>query len=109
LVRGSRFIRATDLSRIIFKDEAREYESAPLVIVDDLGVEFLSASGAFQSFFDGLIDARYSNALRTIVTSNLGAPELEGRYGRRFVDRWRECGWVVELNGKSMRKPGGSK
>lgn len=75
----------------------------PLLIIDDLGTEFVDARGAFASLFDTVVNARYSACVKTIVTCNMTAKEFRSRYGARLADRWRESGRFVEFTGASLR------
>lgn len=59
--------------------------------------------GAFTNSLDGLVDARYRHLLPTVITTNLRAEEFKARYGARAIDRLRERGEFVELNGASLR------
>jgi DNA replication protein DnaC len=76
----------------------------PLVI-DDLGTEYGDANGYWYSRLDELLDQRYSNNRRTILTTNLNASEFRERYGERIVDRIREATThaFVGLEGASLR------
>lgn len=103
--REGRVYRAAALVRTVFPgySEQRTPLDAPLAILEDLGVEpneprLLSALGEF-------VEARLS--LPTVVTSNLGVAELKARYGARLCDRWNDCGIIVELSGKSLRRQDG--
>lgn len=82
-------------------------ERARALVLDDLGAEYLDDKGAFVALLDSVIDARYRNLRRTVITTNLHAPQFAARYGERSVDRIRERGRFVELCGESMRRKGG--
>lgn len=94
-------------------DEMEKLERVGALVIDDLGMEYDDKHGAFRSFVDGLINARYSRSLPTLITTNLPANDFErdgqkvegfkSRYGERIADRIRECGKFVELRGDSMR------
>lgn len=81
-------------------------ERASALVVDDLGSEYIDDKGAFLSFFDGLLNARYADWLPTVITTNLTASQFAGRYGARSVDRLREVGQFVEISAASMRRRG---
>lgn len=76
-----------------------------VLVIDDLGVEFNDTKGNFRSRLDELLDARYANYRRTIITTNLNAGEFKARYGERIVDRIREAGGDAfhEFKGQSLR------
>lgn len=89
---------------------AKEYErmmQSQFMVIDDLGVEYLDKNGNFLQRLDELIDERYSNFKRTIITTNLNAVAFKERYGERVADRMREGfawgGGFVELSDDSMR------
>ena len=101
-----RFIDVARLSRISrYKDEEiGPLESAAILVIDDLGMEFADAKGSFLATLDGLINSRYAEQLRTVITTNLPAQEFKARYGERIADRIREAGSFVGLGGeKSLR------
>jgi DNA replication protein DnaC len=78
-------------------------EKAAALVIDDLGSEYMDDKGAFLSFFDGLLNARYADWLPTVITTNLSASQFRGRYGTRAIDRLREVGRFIEIRGESMR------
>jgi len=92
---------------------AKDFEKmmqSRFMIIDDLGVEYLDKNGNFLQRLDELIDERYSNFKRTIITTNLNAVAFKERYGERVADRMREGfawgGGFVELSDDSMRARG---
>jgi DNA replication protein DnaC len=114
--RGGLFLDATQLVRWSRYDEAemRKIERVGALVIDDLGIEYDDKFGAFRSFVDGLVNARYSARMPTLITTNLPAEDfkrgdqtVEGfksRYGERVADRIREVGKFFELGGESLRK-----
>ena len=87
-----------------FADAAlRPVMDVPLLVVDDLGAEYLDAKGFFGSLFDELVDCRYTSKLPTIITSNLDAAGFAARYGARVVDRIREAGRFIACGNTSLR------
>jgi len=101
-----RFVDATALARWPKYDDAKmhELERASALVIDDLGIEYDDKHGAFRSFLDGLVNARYAAVLPTLITTNLRATEFKERYGERIADRIREAGRYVELAGESLRR-----
>ena len=90
---------------------AKDFEKmmqSKLMVIDDLGVEYLDKNGNFIQRLDELIDERYSNFRKTIITTNLNAEAFKERYGERVADRMREGfawgGGFMELSDDSMRK-----
>lgn len=112
---GGLFLDATKLARWsrYNEEEMTRLERVGALVVDDLGIEYDDKHGAFRSFVDGLINARYSNSVPTLITTNLPANDFQSdgqkvegfksRYGERVADRIREVGKFVELRGDSMR------
>lgn len=84
--------------------EAREraWMSADLLVVDDVGAEF--ASDAWRSILGAVLDVRWGNNLRTLLTSNLTLPELKERLGARTMDRIAQDGQVVSCGDVSLRR-----
>ena len=73
------------------------------LVLDDLGAEYSDAKGAFQSKLDRVMDARYREYRRTIVTTNLSVKGFVERYDTRIYDRMREGGVWQGISGASMR------
>jgi len=89
---------------------AKEFEKmmeSRYMVIDDLGVEYLDKNGNFLQRLDELIDERYSNFRKTIITTNLNTQAFKERYGERVADRIREGfhsgGAFMELSDASMR------
>lgn len=103
--REGRFVDVPTLMRIEkYSDEAmRPLEHDPLLVIDDLGAEYADTKGNFLSTLDGLINARYANDVRTIVTTNQSSKTFQERYDERIIDRIREVGRFRELVGPSLR------
>ena len=99
------FLPAFRLQRLSrFNDaEMRRVELARRLVIDDLGLEYMDDKGAFVSFFDGVLDARYRNNLPLLITTNLQGRELAIRYKGRVADRLRESGRVYNIGDSSMR------
>lgn len=76
---------------------------ATLLLLDDLGGERMSEWTLER--LHGLIDQRWSNNLRTVVTTNLSGQDLYDRYGERIVDRLIDGSWVAAFTGPSRRSP----
>lgn len=76
------------------------------LVIDDAGAEYADQKGAFASKFDRLIDARYREYRRTLITTNLDPKAFVDRYDRRIFDRLREGGKWQSFVGKSMRRAG---
>lgn len=102
----ARFVDVSTLARMPRYDEKamKEIEEASALVIDDLGMEFDDKSGAFRSLLDAVINARYANALKTVITTNLDATAFKARYGERVADRIREVGAFVVCGGESLRR-----
>lgn len=104
------FVTADDLGRVAAAkdDESREAwqraRRAQVLVVDDLGGEYLDDKGWFFRVLNGLIDHRYGMKLKTIITTNVDSATFKQLYGDRIVDRLREAGRWVNLGGESVRK-----
>lgn len=100
-----RFTDAPTLARWPRYDDGkmRELERAIALVIDDLGMEYDDKQGAFRSFLDGLVNARYAMQLPTVITTNLPVDDFKERYGERIADRIREAGSFVGLAGDSLR------
>lgn len=103
------FVRAADLSSATFTDEGKarlsKAKRAPLLVIDDLGVERMDNAGIWAEAFDLLTDVRYARRLRTIITTNLDEVAFSQRYGERIFDRICEHeGMVVACGNGSMRR-----
>ncbi len=92
----------------------------PWLVVDDLGTETLDGAGIWLSALEYLVDHRYANGLKTVITTNLDvipdekrarnsdgsfakdARDFRDHYGERIARRIREEG-VVACAGKAAR------
>lgn len=96
---ASRFARLSGFDGIF--DDICEH-SGP-VVLDDLGIEFIDKKGWFLQSIDAFVDARYSEYLPTLITTNLTATAFKHRYSERVVDRLREGGLFFEFATDSLR------
>jgi DNA replication protein DnaC len=102
---GGLWVTATRLARWPRYDD-REMErllSAPRLVVDDLGTEFLDVGGSFMATLDEVINERYAKRRPTVITTNLNATTFKARYEERIVDRIREDGQFVVIASPSLR------
>jgi DNA replication protein DnaC len=102
---GGVFLAVSQMARIsrYRAEEMEPLERCPLLAIDDLGTEFVDEKGSFLATLDGLINARYADDRRTVITTNLPAESFKKRYGERIADRIREAGRFLELKGESLR------
>lgn len=61
----------------IFSRHTEPVSNIPVLVIDDLGKEFTSASGWQSTILDELIRTRYNNGYPTVITSNLASKDLE--------------------------------
>lgn len=75
----------------------------PFVVLDDIGVR--SPTDGFRADLHAIVNARVTNQLPTIYTSNVDLSELEAVFGeRRLADRVRDM--CIQLNFKGESKRG---
>lgn len=103
---SARFMRAGDMARMsAYGHEAeREFEamcSVQLFALDDMGTE--RPSDTWLALLDELIDRRYGDKLKTVLTTNLDAEAFKKRYGERIADRIRHDGLVAGAGTTSLR------
>lgn len=87
-----------------FGAEFRSLSECEALVLDDVGAEYSDQRGALQSKLDRIIDARYREYRRTIITTNLSANDFRERYGERLFDRLREGGRWESIKAQSMRR-----
>jgi DNA replication protein DnaC len=84
-------------------DVLRDYISPGLLIFDEVGVQFGTATETMITY--QIVNGRYEDMLPTIMISNLTEPELCEYIGERAIDRMREGGGaVVPFDWESWRK-----
>ena len=78
-----------------------------VMVLDDLGVEYIDKNENFLTRLDELIYVRHGEFLPTLITTNLNSEDFEKRYGDRVFDRicegFDEGGGFCEINLESMR------
>lgn len=105
------FVRAVEGARMGLYDAedkrlAQQMLTAGLLVLDDLGAEFLSEGSIWRSILDEVIDTRYGERVPTIITTNLDGAGFKKRYGERIADRIRHAGAPVACGAESLRKRG---
>ncbi|HAO6751426.1 TPA: ATP-binding protein [Listeria monocytogenes] len=86
----------------------RIYKEADLLILDDIGAEYIkdygNGSWAAEIIFD-IVNARTTKA--TIYTTNLAGKDIEDHYGgiqgKRIVSRMKKNSTAIKLTGKDRR------
>jgi hypothetical protein len=95
---------ANELARVSgWGDEIAHIHTAQMLVIDDLGVEYMDKNGHYQSRLDALLDERYSHERKTIITTNLSADKFKARYEERIADRLREDATWFSIDGASLR------
>lgn len=72
-----------------------------LLIIDDLGVEFLGATS--QPMLFDTLETRISKGKRNVISTNLSMDELTKKYSLRFSSRIFEDYGVFVFNGEDLR------
>ena len=79
-------------------------EDCWVLVIDDVGLEYLDGKGIFLSLFDEILVHRHDNNLRTILTTNIPPDTFFERYGERVKDRLCEEGSAFfVIHSESMR------
>jgi DNA replication protein DnaC len=77
-------------NKAVFADFKR---NEPLLIIDNFTHEM---SKHFSELLDVIVE-RYENALKTMITSSLSLPEIQGNFTPQFSTRFKRAGIVYEL------------
>lgn len=101
----SRFVRASTFAAAsrYNADQRNEWFSAPALVLDDLGAEYLDAKGSFMVDLDELVDTFYGSEKPLIITTNCTLDQFRSRYGERVVDRLRESASWISVSNSSLR------
>lgn len=104
--RPGEFVRAVELARLssFDREDRKRLEAAQrarVLVLDDLGAEMLH--DGWKPTLDELVDIRWGERRRTIITTNLDTEAFRARYGSRIADRLRDDGFVVKCGDKSLR------
>jgi DNA replication protein DnaC len=100
-----RFVDVGDLASGSWfdRDETRALRCCDVLAIDDLGMEYVDTKGGWLSRLDQLVNARYANSIRTVITTNMPAKQFREQYGERIADRIREVGRFANVDGESLR------
>jgi DNA replication protein DnaC len=81
---------------------SRKYMECDLLIIDDLGTEFVNSFTV--SCLYNLLNTRQNRGLSTIISTNLSAEELAGKYEGRIYSRIIGCDYrVLFFKGRDHR------
>lgn len=84
-------------------DLLRFYGRVPLLVIEEIGVQF--GSDTERMYLFEVMNRRYENCLPTVFVTNLDAAKLTAEVGERVIDRLREDGGTFLLfRGESWRK-----
>ena len=83
------------------KTDVKRFENADLLIIDDLGAEFVS-SFSVAAFYN-LLNVRTLNGRSTIVSTNLSPKELNRNYQERITSRLFGEFTVLHFFGRDVR------
>lgn len=105
------FVRATEGARMGLYDEADRRLAdqmcrAEVLVIDDLGSEFVSDGSIWRTVLDEVLDTRYGARLETVLTTNLTTEAFKARYGARIADRIRHAGVIESCGSGSLRARG---
>ena len=79
----------------------RKAMTVDFLVMDDVGIR--SASESFKSLVHAVINARTTNGLPTIFTSNLAIGEMATVFDARLADRMRDQCLTLHFAGESKR------
>tara|TARA_R110000744_G_scaffold330460_2_gene435958 strand:+ start:390 stop:1091 length:702 start_codon:yes stop_codon:yes gene_type:complete len=99
---------AANISRVSsYVGQLENLMTLPVLVIDDLGVEYMDKNGHFNSRLDELLSYRYDNFKKTIITTNLNSVDFEKRYEKRITSRIKEGikfgGNFAHIKDKSLR------
>lgn len=80
---------------------ARDARRCKLLVLEEVGSEFFS--DVWRSWLEDVIDSRYADMRKTLITSNAEVPAFKERLGARIVDRIAHDGVVVGTGTQSLR------
>ncbi len=105
-----KFIKQADLinlaGRYNYKDNylpIDEFKESKMLLIDDVGTSYGEKEKTRAIMFN-ILDYRYSQALSTVITTNLSSNELKDYLGERTFDRLRSCCYFVSLTAKESRR-----
>lgn len=89
----------------VHTDALEEFISAPLLVLDDLGVEPMIPNITVETVFT-LLNERTVRQLRTVILTNLSLSELQGVYGERIASRIYDQSHtrILPLSGTNLRR-----
>jgi DNA replication protein DnaC len=106
LAQVATFVRAASFARSSrYEQDRSALVSAPALVLDDLGAEYLDGKGSFLVDLDELIDVFYGDRKPLLITTNCTDGDFKERYGARIAGRIRERGAFFGIADGSLRSP----
>ncbi len=94
----------TVVDAVNFAQNINDYLSRYFLVVDDIGTEdFTNEYGSRRMAFSELMDSVEKTNKTVIITSNLGAKQIQEKYGDRTLDRIKSTCIRVLFKGDSLR------
>jgi DNA replication protein DnaC len=84
-----------------YNDRIKALCDVDYLIIDDIGAEKLS--DFVVEFLYTIVNRRYENMKKTVLTTNFKLEDFEKRYGDRILSRISEMCIMVELTGEDRR------
>lgn len=107
------YVKVEDVLHIAFEDRAKleRVRSASIVLLDEVGGNIPDPKGHLLATLNSWIDWWYGSCARIVITTNLERPGFDALLDARALDRLREVGKFVTLEGDSKRRkqPWGSR
>lgn len=93
--RGGRYVTAFEFAGIELDRAA--LKAAPVLVIDQLGVEPIGQTAWSLSHLLDVVDVRYAALKLTVLCTNMTREELDRRYGPIFARRLRDDGLFVRV------------
>ena len=84
-----------------YLDNLNDYCNKEFIFIDDVGAENISEF--VLEFFYLVVNKRYENMKRTVISTNLTIEAFKDRYGDRILSRLSEMCLIIELKGDDRR------
>lgn len=98
------FVKEQTEQSIMAKRILQITAASHLLVIDDLGQEYRTATGFTRDKLHEMLRVRYENAKPTILTSNLELDEMRDTYGVSFDSFRHDAFDAFEMLGKDSRK-----
>ena len=99
-------IRAAYFHQDDAKEAFDELESAPVLLIDDLGSEPLMRTVSLEEYLCVLLNERMNRKLHTVITTNLTPAQFKDRYSERVMSRLADKRYWdhLRLRGDDLRR-----